>query len=162
MGVGVARVLDPDAVARVGQQVARQRHRLARARQHDDLVRATGDAAGGADIVCDGVAQRRPAARVGQMQQRRAAGALRPGGCFVFTVEALDDGSDPWRLQTSGRYAHARTHVGSALHAAGFDEPACERAVLRQEAGLPVQGWLVSAALNRSVEPGQRSPSPAS
>ena len=49
--------------------------RLARARQHDDLVRATGDAAGGADIVCDGVAQRRPAARVGQMQQRRAAGS---------------------------------------------------------------------------------------
>jgi len=91
-----------------------------------------------------------------------AAGALRPGGSFVFTVEALDNEPEPWRLQTSGRYAHARTHVETALRAAGFDDPACERTVLRQEAGLPVAGWVVSAALNLCVEPGQRSVAPAS
>ncbi|QTN22027.1 tetratricopeptide repeat protein [Rhizobacter sp. AJA081-3] len=91
-----------------------------------------------------------------------AAGALRPGGIFVFTVEALDDEPEPWRLQTSGRYAHARTHVETALSAAGFDAPACERAVLRQEAGLPVQGWVVSAGLHRGVERRQRTLSPGS
>ena len=74
-----------------------------------------------------------------------AAGALRPGGCFVFTVEALDDEREPWRLQTSGRYAHGRTHVEAALRAAGFDDLDCQRSVLRQEAGLPVPGWRVSA-----------------
>lgn len=74
-----------------------------------------------------------------------AAGALRPGGHFVFTVEALDGEHEPCRLQTSGRYAHARHHLDAALRAAGFVEPVCERAVLRQEAGLPVQGWVVAA-----------------
>lgn len=74
-----------------------------------------------------------------------AAGALRPGGSFVFTVEALDDDPGSWRLRSSGRYAHARDHAEAALRAAGFDALSCERAVLRQEAGLPVHGWVVSA-----------------
>jgi predicted TPR repeat methyltransferase len=91
-----------------------------------------------------------------------AAGALRPGGSFVFTVEALDDVHEAWRLQTSGRYAHARHHLEAALREAGFDGTACERVVLRQEAGLPVHGWVVSATLNQAVEPGQRSRAPGS
>jgi len=91
-----------------------------------------------------------------------AAGALRPGGIFVFTVEALDDEPEPWRLQTSGRYAHSRAHVETALRVAGFDVPACERTVLRQEAGLAVQGWVVSAGLHRGVERRQRTLSPGS
>lgn len=91
-----------------------------------------------------------------------AAGALRRGGGFVFTVEALDDGHEPWRLQTSGRYAHARHHLEAALRLAGFEEVNCERAVLRQEAGLPVHGWVAWADLKRRVEPGQRSPAPGS
>lgn len=78
-----------------------------------------------------------------------AGSALRPAGCFVFTVEALDDGRGPWRLLTNGRYAHARTHVVNALRAAGFDALSCEPAVLRQEAGLAVQGWIVAAELPR-------------
>jgi predicted TPR repeat methyltransferase len=78
-----------------------------------------------------------------------AAGALRPAGCLVFTAEALDDASLPWRLQTSGRFAHARAHLLGTLAAAGFVDIACESAVLRQEAGLPVQGWVVWAELPR-------------
>ena len=76
-----------------------------------------------------------------------AAAALRAGGCLVFTVEALDDQQLPWRLQTSGRYAHSLPHLDRALSAAGFTELRGERAVLRQEGGLPVHGWVVSAEL---------------
>jgi predicted TPR repeat methyltransferase len=75
-----------------------------------------------------------------------AAGALRDRGCLIFTVEALlDDDGPACTLQTSGRYAHARRPLVGALREAGFADIACELVVLRQEAGLPVNGWLVSA-----------------
>lgn len=75
-----------------------------------------------------------------------AATSLKPGGWWVFTVEALDaDDRAAHRLLPSGRYAHARHHVQAALQAAGFESTRCEQDVLRQEAGQPVNGWLVSA-----------------
>lgn len=74
-----------------------------------------------------------------------AAASTRPGGWWVFTVEALDDDEPaPHRLLPSGRYAHARHHLHAALRAAGWAAPSCEPVVLRQEAGRPVKGWLVS------------------
>ena len=70
------------------------------------------------------------------------------GGCFVFTVEALPvDDEAPHRLRATGRYAHARSHLEAALHAAGFAGIECASVTLRQEAGLPVEGWLVSASI---------------
>jgi predicted TPR repeat methyltransferase len=74
-----------------------------------------------------------------------AAGALRPGGWLVFTVEAADEAKAPWRIQPSGRYAHARSYLLHALQGAGLRDSACEPATLRMEAGLPVAGWVVSA-----------------
>jgi len=82
-----------------------------------------------------------------------AAGSLRDDGCFIFTVEALAGDEAPWTLQTSGRYAHARSHLASALRAAGFATVEVEAAVLRQEAGLPVQGWVVAAGLRLAGAP---------
>lgn len=77
-----------------------------------------------------------------------AAGALRPGGPLVFTVESLaDETSAEARIHPSGRYAHGRAHVQAALSAAGFQLRALTAVALRQECGQPVHGWVVSAVL---------------
>jgi len=79
---------------------------------------------------------------------RAAAAALRPGGHVVFTLEALEDdsaGAAGQRLMMHGRYAHTAAHLRSALAAAGLDEVALERQVVRIEANEPVRGWLVTA-----------------
>lgn len=75
-----------------------------------------------------------------------AAQSLRPSGWLVFTVEALaDDAPDAVAIQPSGRYAHTRRHIETALGAAGLVLSTLRGDVLRQEGGKPVQGWLVAA-----------------
>lgn len=77
-----------------------------------------------------------------------AATALRPGGWCIYTVEALTPQDDaPHRLQPHGRYAHSQAHIGDALAQAGLRLHALQAVTLREEAGRPVQGWLVTAAL---------------
>jgi len=81
-----------------------------------------------------------------------AACALRPGGWLVFTVEALDaDLALPCRLQLNGRYAHAPGHVRAGLAAAGFEVMTMAPEILRQEAGLGVEGWVVSARRRAAI-----------
>lgn len=75
-----------------------------------------------------------------------ACSAVRPGGWLVFTVEVLDEpAAAGHRLLHHGRYAHRREAIEGGLYAAGWQSAELERVVLRQEAGQPVQGWLVSA-----------------
>ena len=78
-----------------------------------------------------------------------AFAALRPGGRLIFTVEA-DPPSGPdrpdYRLQANGRYAHSRDYVRRSLEEAGFGEVSLGEVHLRMEAGLPVNGLLVSAS----------------
>ena len=75
-----------------------------------------------------------------------AASALRPGGVFVFTVEALpDDTTEHYRLQPHGRYAHQRDYVAQVLRDSKLMPAAIQHQVLRLEAGQPVHGWLVGA-----------------
>ncbi len=77
-----------------------------------------------------------------------AAGALRPGGHLVFTVEqATDDTLGGFRLNPHGRYSHAEAYLRGGLAAAGFAEPLIDRVILRQELKVPVAGFLVSARL---------------
>ncbi|MFL6661347.1 MAG: tetratricopeptide repeat protein [Rhizobacter sp.] len=71
-----------------------------------------------------------------------AHGALARRGLLLFTVEAHDDDA-PFMLRPHGRYTHGRAYVEQCLQAAGFDAPLMAPLVLRQEAGLPVNGWLV-------------------
>jgi predicted TPR repeat methyltransferase len=76
--------------------------------------------------------------------------ALRPGGWFIFSVEALQpeeeaSASDGVKLRLHGRFSHAREHVQAALVGAGFGELSIEDGVLRFEVGEPVAGLIVSA-----------------
>ena len=71
---------------------------------------------------------------------------LRSGGWLVFTVEALPPGStENHRLQLNGRYAHSAEYLRSALREAGLVLTDMRSETLRMEAGLPVNGWLVTA-----------------
>jgi predicted TPR repeat methyltransferase len=75
-----------------------------------------------------------------------AANALRPGGVFVFTVEALsgpESTTGCW-LSPNGRYRHAPGYVERVLADAGL-RPEVVPAELRLEAGEPVAGLVVRA-----------------
>jgi predicted TPR repeat methyltransferase len=74
-----------------------------------------------------------------------AHSALRPGGAFVFTLEALPETDDSaWRLTDSGRFAHRQSDVAGLLAAVGFDTPAILPVTPRIESAKAVPGWLVT------------------
>ena len=74
-----------------------------------------------------------------------SARALRPGGWFVFTVEAAPDKvSESFCLQPHGRYSHTAEYVQSLLIPAEFQRVKVEQAFLRTEGGKPVDGLIVS------------------
>lgn len=76
-----------------------------------------------------------------------AAGALRPGGHFVFTLEATATPAEApsFRLNPHGRYSHTEAYARQALGDAGFDVVAVRHEVLRSEAELPVAGLTIAA-----------------
>ena len=76
-----------------------------------------------------------------------AAGALRPDGCFAFTLEAAGSDDDTWLLNQGGRYAHSRHYVELLLGSVGFTLQRIDSMVLRKEGGTPVDGHLVVAAI---------------
>jgi predicted TPR repeat methyltransferase len=73
-----------------------------------------------------------------------SAGALRPAGRLIFTVEELVGGGHDaaYALGTSGRYRHAREHVEAVLANTALS-PEIVSAELRREAGEPVAGLVV-------------------
>jgi predicted TPR repeat methyltransferase len=73
--------------------------------------------------------------------------ALRPGGVFAFTVEALAEtgSAERYRLTHTGRYAHTQRYASEALENAGFERPTLTAAWLRMEAGREVNGYVVVA-----------------
>jgi predicted TPR repeat methyltransferase len=81
-----------------------------------------------------------------------AAGALRPNGLFVFTLEhAVGDSADiDYRLELHGRYSHSRTYVEQLLMSSRL-QPTIVQAELRLEAGVPVPGLVVRAAKSASA-----------
>jgi predicted TPR repeat methyltransferase len=71
-----------------------------------------------------------------------AALSLRPGGLFVFTVEAT--GGDRFRLRKeTQRYAHSEAYLRHVAGIYGFDLRVLEPTTIRMEAGAPVNGFLV-------------------
>ena len=86
----------------------------------------------------------------GDLQAAMAAtrASLRAGGRLVFTVEAVSEAASAgYRLLVNGRYAHGRGYVERMLAEAGLRLHSIAGEVLRQEFGLPVNGWVVSARL---------------
>jgi predicted TPR repeat methyltransferase len=71
-----------------------------------------------------------------------AVQALRHGGWLAFTLERADD-VEEYRINPHGRYSHAGGYVAASLDAAGLRDVRVEPAVLRFEAGQPVDGWVV-------------------
>jgi predicted TPR repeat methyltransferase len=74
------------------------------------------------------------------------AGALRPNGLVVFTLEqAVGDGAGvDYRLELHGRYTHASAYVERLLTFSGLQSTIVQ-AELRTEAGAPVPGLVIRA-----------------
>jgi predicted TPR repeat methyltransferase len=72
-----------------------------------------------------------------------ATKALRSGGLFVFTVEALGEGERFELNRRSHRYAHAERYVKHVASIHGFVMRSMEQVAIRMEAGRPVSGFLV-------------------
>ena len=81
-----------------------------------------------------------------------AAGALRPGGLWIFTLEhaAGCDATLDYRLELHGRYSHSRGYVERLLTLAGLRSEIAQ-AELRMESGTPVAGLVIRA--KKSVGP---------
>ena len=82
------------------------------------------------------------------------AGALRPNGLLVFTLEHAVGGSAgvDYRLEPHGRYSHARAYVEQLLACSGLHAKIIQ-AELRMEAGAPVPGLVIRAAKSVSADP---------
>jgi predicted TPR repeat methyltransferase len=80
------------------------------------------------------------------------AGALRPNGHLVFTLEhAAGDGADAgYRLELHGRYSHTQAYVEQLLASSGLQSKIIP-AELRMEAGVPVPGLVICAAKSVSA-----------
>lgn len=62
-------------------------------------------------------------------------------GHFLFTVEKSDEAD--FRLSASGRYRHAARYLVRCADVAGFACKVCDEAVLREQHGMPVSGYVV-------------------
>jgi predicted TPR repeat methyltransferase len=71
------------------------------------------------------------------------ARVLRPGGVFVFSVEAAGDDVD-FRLLPSRRYAHSAPYLRRLAQEHGLAVIDLQRAVLREDNGEEVPGLLVA------------------
>lgn len=72
---------------------------------------------------------------------------LRPEGCFIFSVEHLEDPTDshPTRLLEHGRYAHDARYIHEALSNVGLRPVRTTKTFLRYERGAPVPGLVIVA-----------------
>jgi predicted TPR repeat methyltransferase len=77
----------------------------------------------------------------------RVRHALRAGGLFALSCEALDGagegGGGGYAIQPSNRFAHALEYVTRTAIDAGFRVVAAEGATLRRDHGRDVAGHLV-------------------
>jgi predicted TPR repeat methyltransferase len=75
----------------------------------------------------------------------QAKRALKPGGWLVFNSESAPNPTEDFRQTPHGRYEHHPDYLKRAAEAAGFSDISVESIMPRREAGVAMQGWLVSA-----------------
>ena len=73
----------------------------------------------------------------------RVRRALRRGGLFAFSCEALADGGKDYAILPSNRFAHAPAYLERLAGAAGFIVVETAAAALRKEHGADVAGHLM-------------------
>lgn len=69
--------------------------------------------------------------------------ALKKSGLFAFSVEAAKDQMADFVLEPTGRYSHSRQYLGKLAQSFGLEVCTIQDAVLRTEAGNPVNGYVV-------------------
>jgi len=119
---------------------------LARARErglYDQLIE--GDIVqvlAGLDTMFDLVAAADVFVYIGDLEAVVASArqVLRPGGWLAFSVESCSDGE--YRLQPTGRYAHALVYIEALARRHGFTRVVEQAVTLRVEQGRPVAGLL--------------------
>ncbi|NOT11204.1 MAG: tetratricopeptide repeat protein [Methylococcaceae bacterium] len=73
--------------------------------------------------------------------------ALGVTGYLIFTLEKTETSDDKgFKLHHHGRYSHTEAYVSATLAVCGFTLQSIEHVILRQEAGEPVAGLLITAA----------------
>jgi predicted TPR repeat methyltransferase len=80
---------------------------------------------------------------------RAVSSSLRPGGRFVCTLERMEtppDDQPGYRLNRHGRYTHSPDYVDGCLSKSGLRPLRSKSVDLREQAGQPVGGLLVTAA----------------
>lgn len=80
--------------------------------------------------------------------RRTAAWLRREGGVFAFSTEAMEEGSGPYKLASTGRYVHTQSYVSTLATELGFEVLGCHAETLRMNAGKPVRGHIHVLALS--------------
>lgn len=74
------------------------------------------------------------------------AKTLVPGGYFVFTLERSEDHLPlGYQIHQHGRFSHTEAYIRHNLNGSGLSVLKLEKAMLRYETGVPVDGFLVAA-----------------
>jgi predicted TPR repeat methyltransferase len=76
---------------------------------------------------------------------KNAARILRAGGLFVFSIESAQNTNAAFVMLTSQRYAHNKDAVVALCQQAGLINVDAQAAVLRQEDGADVAGYIITA-----------------
>ena len=71
--------------------------------------------------------------------------SLTPHGLFVFTFSENQFNNEDYFMAPSGRFVHTYSYVERVLKSAGFKIISGERNILRNEAEIPVYGYVIVA-----------------
>lgn len=90
---------------------------------------------------------------IGDLQEvvPNALRILMPGGRFIFSCEAAQDGEKDFNLQETFRYTHQPGYLQKLMDEAGFEDVTIEERSVRMHAGQPVSGLLVTGRKPVSV-----------
>ena len=71
--------------------------------------------------------------------------SLTPDGLFVFTFSENETNNEDFYMMPSGRFVHAYPYIEKVLKSVGFKLISAEKNILRNEAEVPVYGYVVVA-----------------